>query len=75
MKKDLKEELTTAMHGDFNISAEKELKHTCYAALGCISDGMQLENAMSIYKLSKDDLKSNLSEFNKLFAKNVVLEN
>lgn len=71
----MKEELTTAMHSEFTVDAETDLKHTCFAALGCISDGMKVETAIDVYEIERKDLEKNLDEYNKLFSKNIILEN
>lgn len=70
----MKEELTEKMHSEFTIDAESDLKHVCFAALGCISDGMKAETAIEIYEIEMKDLKKNLDEYNRLFGKNVFLE-
>jgi len=70
----MKEELTTAMHSEFTVDAETDLKHTCFAALGCIADGMKAETAIEIYEIEMEELKKNLDEYNRLFSKNIFLE-
>lgn len=71
----MKEELTTEMHAEFTVDVETELKHTCFAALECIADGMKVEIAIDIYEIERKDLQKNLDEYNKLFSKKIILEN
>ena len=71
----MKEELTTAMHAEFTVDEETDLKHTCWAALGCIANRMKVDRAIDIYEIELKDLKKNLDEYNKLFGKNIFLEN
>ena len=70
----MKEELTTAMHSEFTVDAETDLKHRCWSVYRCIERGMSLATAIDVYEIEIEDLKKNLDEYNKLMSKNILLK-
>lgn len=69
----MKEELTDKMHSEFSLSEETDRRHTCFAVLDMISRGSSIKDSMVSTDVTMTDLHKHLSEFNKLFNKNVSL--
>lgn len=65
-KSEQQDELTEAMHSEFTIDAETEIKHKCYAALGCVQDGADIAEMLPLYGITRADIERNIDEFNSL---------
>lgn len=70
----MKEELTEAMHAEFTIDAESELKEKYWAAFDSINDGMSVEDVIQVFGVTDEGLKKYLSEYNELFSEKVFLK-
>ncbi len=65
----LKEELTEAMHSEFTVDEETEIKHRCFSALECISEfNYPIEKAVKIYNVSFSDIEKHKAEFESFSA-------
>lgn len=54
----MKEELTTAMHSEFNIDIETEVKHRVWSILSsCKSQNKTIEELIDQYDLTMDDIE------------------
>jgi hypothetical protein len=66
-KRIFQDELTTAMHSDFQITEEDDQKHAAWTALGVIESGvMSVEEACEEYGVSKQDLERHRNEWLRL---------
>lgn len=70
----MEEELTAAMHSEFTVDDETDLKLKCWSALDCIKGGLSVECVLSMYAVTMADLEANISEYNSLFLKKISLE-
>jgi hypothetical protein len=53
----MKEELTTKMHSEFQVSEETDLKHRCFSALECMTEfGYSAKDAADIYGVSVTEI-------------------
>lgn len=51
------EELTTAMHSEFTVSEETDIKHRCWTAWECIEDGdFSFDKACQVYNVTKEKM-------------------
>lgn len=70
----MKDELTEAMHAEFEIDAESELKEKYWVALDSINDGMSVEDVIEVFEVTEEGLKKYLSEYNELFSEKLSIE-
>ncbi|NDV81341.1 hypothetical protein [Bacteroides sp. 51] len=57
-EKELKEELTTAMHSEFTVDAETDLKHRVWSILSsCKNQNKTVNELIDQYDLSMDDIE------------------
>lgn len=62
-----KEELTTKMHSEFNVSPETDVKHIAFAALSRIKKyGYTMEEVLSIFDITEKQILQHEAEFNRL---------
>lgn len=64
-----KEELTTAMHGEFAVSEQTDIKHRAFCAIPCIDDlGYTTEQACELYQVTPEQIKFHRLEYSHLKA-------
>lgn len=67
-EKNLKEELTTAMHSEFTIDSETDLKHRVWSILSsCKSQNKTIEELIEQYDLSMNDIERHKQSYFDLF--------
>lgn len=68
MKKQLKEELTTAMHGEFKVTATQAYRHKLISVLSfCnLNDPVSLQVACAKYRVTVQEVSAFIPEFIKL---------
>ncbi len=65
----MKEELTSKMHREFQVSDETDVKHRCFSALECIYEyNYSIEDAAEIYGITISDIQQHRAEFESLLA-------
>jgi len=72
----MKEELTTAQHGEFTISVDTQRQHDAFALFQLVGAGMPVEQALTTLSLTLDQVRPFLAQWNQnaLPAKQVILE-
>lgn len=67
-EREMKEELTTAMHSEFNIDAETKIKHRVWAILSsCKSQNKTIDELIDQYDLTMDDIEKYKQSYFDLF--------
>jgi len=70
--KPLKEELTTAMHNEFTIDSETELKHRCMSLLTLVNGNLKdkdIESYFVMYNVNRKDVEAWIEYFKELRSK------
>lgn len=67
-EKELKEELTAAMHSEFTVDAETEIKHRVWSLLSsCKNQSKTVEELIEQYELTMDDIEKHKQSYLDLF--------
>lgn len=64
----MKEELTAAMHSEFKVNSETEIKHRVWSLLSsCKSQDKTVDDLIDQYDLSQDDIEKHRQSYLDLF--------